>query len=73
MANNRVYTESVVTMNGEQAKAELAEMAKRAKVVADRLMEVHQQKGPDSKEFKKLNKELDSLIKQQKDYAESMK
>lgn len=73
MANNRVYTESVVTMNGEQANAELAEMAKRAKVVADRLMEVHQQKGPDSKEFKKLNKELDSLIKQQKDYSESMK
>ncbi|MBR6457373.1 MAG: SHOCT domain-containing protein, partial [Bacteroidales bacterium] len=73
MASNRIYTESVITLNGEQAQRELREMAQKAKAVADRLMEVHEAKGPDSAEFKKLNKELDKMIQQQKDLNESTK
>ena len=58
MANNRVYTESVVTLNNQEATARLDELKKKALELRDAMAKIAQEKGINSKEFKAAQKEL---------------
>ena len=58
MANNRVYTESVVTLNNQEATARLDELKKKALDLRDAMAKIAQEKGLNSKEFKAAQKEL---------------
>ena len=58
MANNRVYTESVVTLNNQEAMARMDELKKKAMDLRDTMAKLAQEKGIDSKEFKQAQKEL---------------
>lgn len=58
MANNRVYTESVVTLNNQEATARLDELKKKALDLRDAMAKIAQEKGINSKEFKAAQKEL---------------
>lgn len=71
MANNRVYTESVVTLNNQEAMARMDELKNRSAELKKRMAEVRaemaklsQEKGIDSKEFKAAQKELLALNKE---------
>lgn len=58
MANNRVYTESVVTLNNQEATARLDELKKKALELRDAMAKIAQEKSINSKEFKAAQKEL---------------
>lgn len=58
MANNRVYTESVVTLNNQEANARIDELKKKALELRDAMAKIAQEKGINSKEFKAAQKEL---------------
>lgn len=58
MANNRVYTESVVTLNNQEATARLDELKKKALELRVAMAKIAQEKGINSKEFKAAQKEL---------------
>ena len=58
MANNRVYTESVVTLNNQEANARIDELKKKALDLRDAMAKIAQEKGINSKEFKAAQKEL---------------
>lgn len=66
MAVNRVYTESVVTLNNQEATARLAEIRQRANEVRQEMLKLAQTKGVDSKEFRAAQKELISLVNSEK-------
>lgn len=73
MANNRVYTESVVTLNNQEAAARIDELRKKALDLRDVMAKLAQEKGINSKEFKAAQKELMSVEKSIKDTTESTK
>lgn len=58
MANNRVYTESVVTLNNQEANARIDELKKKALELRDAMAKIAQEKGINSKEVKAAQKEL---------------
>lgn len=63
MANNRVYTESVVTLNNQEATARIEELRKKAQDLRSEMAKLAQEKGINSKEFKAAQKELISTEK----------
>lgn len=73
MANNRVYTESVVTLNNQEATARIDELKKKAVELRQEMMRLAQEKGINSKEFKAVQKELIATQKAQNDLGKSMK
>ena len=73
MANNRVYTESVVTLNNQEAIAQLDEIRRKALEVRREMIEIAQTKGINSKEFRAAQKELVSLVKSEKSLNEETK
>ena len=73
MAQNRVYTESVVTLNNAEANARLEETRAKAAQVRQEMARLAQEKGINSKEFKTAQKELIALEKSQKDLNEQTK
>lgn len=73
MANNRVYTESVVTLNNQEATARIEELRKKALDLREVMAKLAQEKGINSKEFKAAQKELISVEKSIKDTTESTK
>ncbi len=73
MANNRVYTESVVTLNNQEATARLEEIRKKAADVRAEMIRLAQEKGINSKEFKAAQKELIALEKSQRAINEDTK
>lgn len=58
MGNNRVYTESVVTLNKEQAEARIEELKSKAAELRAEMKKIAQVQGLDSNEFKKVQKQL---------------
>lgn len=56
MAQNRVYTESVVTLNNAEANARLEETRAKAAQVRQEMARLAQEKGINSKEFKTAQK-----------------
>lgn len=73
MANNRVYTESVVTLNNQEVNARLEEIRKKANEVRVEMLKIAQTKGNESKEFKAAQKELISLVNSEKSLNEETK
>ncbi len=73
MAVNRVYTESVVTLNNQEATARLAEIRQKANEVRQEMLKLAQTKGVDSKEFRAAQKELISLVNSEKALNEETK
>lgn len=73
MANNRVYTESVITLNNQEAAARIDELKRKAVGLRDEMRRLAQEKGINSKEFKAAQKELIATEKAQKDLADSTK
>lgn len=73
MANNRVYTESVVTLNNQEAAARIDELRKKALDLRDVMAKLAQEKGINSKEFKAAQKELMSVEKSITDISENTK
>lgn len=73
MANNKVYTESVVTLNNQEATARLEEIRKKAADVRAEMIRLEQEKGINSKEFKAAKKELIALEKSQRAINEDTK
>lgn len=73
MASNTVYTESVVTLNNQEANARLDEIRQKAAEVRKEMWEIAKAKGPDSKEFRALQKELVSLVNSEKSLNEETK
>ena len=71
MANNRVYTESVVTLNNQEAAARIDELRKKALDLRDVMAKLAQEKGINSKEFKAAQKELMSVEKSITDISEN--
>ncbi len=66
MANNKVYTEAVVTLNGEEAKNRISELTAKAAELRQEMARIAATKGIDSKEFKKVQKELVNCTNAQK-------
>lgn len=58
MAPNRVYTESVVTLNNQEATARIDELKRKAEELRATMAKLAQEKGINSKEFKAAQKEL---------------
>lgn len=73
MANNRVYTESVVTLNNQEATARIEELRKKALDLREVMAKLAQEKGINSKEFKAAQKELMSVEKSITDISENTK
>lgn len=73
MANNRVYTESVVTLNNQEAAARIDELKKKAEDLRASMVKIAQEKGINSKEFKAAQKELISTEKSMNSLNESTK
>ena len=73
MANNRVYTESVVTLNNQEATARIDELKKKADDLRATMVKLAQEKGINSKEFKAAQKELISTEKSMNSLNESTK
>ena len=73
MAGNRVYTESVVTLNNQEATARLDEIRRKASEVRAEMLKIAQTKGIDSKEFRAAQKELVSLVNSEKSLNEETK
>lgn len=73
MANNRVYTESVVTLNNQEAAARIDELRKKVLDLRDVMAKLAQEKGINSKEFKAAQKELMSVEKSITDISENTK
>lgn len=63
MATSRVYTESVVTLNNQEATARIEELRKKALDLRETMVQLAQEKGLNSKEFEKARKELISVEK----------
>lgn len=66
MANNKVYTEAVVTLNNEEAKSRIGELQSKASELRQEMAKLAATKGIDSKEFQKVQKELVSTANAQK-------
>lgn len=66
MANNKVYTEAVVTLNNEEAKSRIGELQAKASELRQEMAKLAATKGIDSKEFQKVQKELVSTTNAQK-------
>ena len=73
MANNKVYTESVVTLNNQEATARLEEIRKKAADCRAEMIRLAQEKGINSKEFKAAQKELIGLDKSMRAINEDTK
>lgn len=73
MANNRVYTESVVTLNNQEAMARIDEIKRKAAELRQEMARIAAEKGINSKEFKEAQKELVALVKSEKDAYDGMK
>ena len=73
MATNRVYTESVVTLNNQEATARIDELKKKAEELRASMAKLAQEKGINSKEFKAAQKELVSTEKSMNSLNESTK
>lgn len=73
MANNRVYTESVVTLNNQEATARLDEIRQKALQVRQEMLKLAQTTGRESKEFRAAQKELVSLVNSEKSLNEETK
>ena len=73
MATNRVYTESVVTLNSAEATARIDELKQKATDLRQEMARLAQVKGIDSKEFKAAQKQLIANTKAQNDLNESAK
>ena len=73
MASNRVYTESVVTLNNQEATAKIDEIKQKAAELRMEMAKISKEKGINSKEFAKAQKELVHLTKSQKDLNEDTK
>ena len=73
MASNRVYTESVVTLNGQQAQAQIDDLKKRASDLNKQLEEIGKKEGPKSKAYKDLKNELDATNKAVKQAEKDIK
>lgn len=73
MANNRVYTESVVTLNNQEATARIDELREKATNLRKEMARLSQEKGINSSEFKKVQKELVSTEKSMKSLNDSTK
>lgn len=72
MATNKVYTEAVVTLNDNEAKAHIEELKKKGMELRLELARMSKI-DLNSKEFKKIQKQLDANKKSQEDWNESMK
>lgn len=73
MATNRVYTESVVTLNNQEATARIDELKKKAVELRQEMTRLAQEKGINSKEFKAAQKELIAIEKSQRALNEDTK
>ncbi len=73
MAVNRVYTESVVTLNSQEAAARLDEIRKKANEASAEMLKLAQTTGKNSKEFKAKQKEVIALRNSEKDLIEETK
>ena len=73
MANTRVYTESVVTLNNQEALARIEELKKKAEELRLEMYRVGQAKGINSKEFRQLQKEYIGLLNSTKSINEEHK
>ena len=73
MASNKVYTESVVTLNNQEATARLEEIRKKAADCRAEMIRLAQEKGINSKEFKAAQKELIGLDKSMRAINEDTK
>ena len=73
MANNRVYTESVVTLNNQEATARIDELRRKTLELRQEMIRLGQEKGMDSKEFRAVQKELISTEKSIKSLNEETK
>lgn len=73
MASNRVYTESVVTLNNQEATARIDELREKATNLRLTMAQLAQEKGINSKEFAKARKELISLEESMKSINEKTK
>lgn len=61
MSSNRVYTESVVTLNNQEAKARMDELTRKANELNEALAGVEE----GTKQFKALQKQLAATVKEQ--------
>jgi len=73
MAKTTVYTESVVTLNNQEANARLEEIRQKAAECRQEMKRLYMEKGVNSKEFKAAQKELIALLKSEKDINAEMK
>lgn len=73
MAQNTVYTESVVTLNNQEAAARIEELKQKAVDLRAQMRALAQEKGINSKEFRAAQKELVACEKAQRDLNESSK
>ena len=73
MATNTVYTESVVTLNNQEASARLDELKQKAASLRQEMIRLAQEKGINTKEFRAAQKELIATEKAQRDLNESSK
>ena len=73
MAQNTVYTESVVTLNNQEATARIDELKQHALELRKEMARLAQEKGINTKEFKQAQKELVACEKAQRDLNESSK
>ena len=72
MANNKVYTESVVTLNGQQAQEQVQKLRDKAAELRKQLQEMGNV-DLNSKEYKKIYQQLQANKKAQDDITESTK
>lgn len=72
MSKNTVYTDAVITLNDNEAKARIAEIKDRMAAVRAEMEKISKEKGIDSKEYKKAEKTLLSLSQAQKKENEQM-
>lgn len=73
MAPNRVYTESVVTLNNQEATARIDELKRKAEELRSTMAKLAQEKGINSKEFKAAQKELVATEKSMRSLNEDTK
>ncbi len=73
MPTTRVYTESVVTLNNQEALQRTEELRKKASELRQEMARLAQEKGINSKEYKAAQKELNATEKAMKSLNETTK
>jgi uncharacterized membrane protein len=75
MAKNTVYTESVITLNNQDAMQHLDELKNKEKEIRNELLEMYKSGKVDlqSKQFKQLQNQLVKVVDSQKEVNASMK